>query len=68
MIKEVRNNYNSPVIASEAKQSHSVKTIRLLRRYTPRNDSFADLRLGYRFKSANTKFSKCRPVFVLRDE
>ena len=44
MINEVRNNYNSPVIASEAKQSHSVNTSRLLRRYTPRNDFLAELR------------------------
>ena len=44
MIKEVRDNYYSPVIASEAKQSHSVNNSRLLRRFAPRNDFLAELR------------------------
>jgi len=47
MITEVRNNYNSPVIASEAKQSHPVNISRLLRLRQladPRNDFLADLR------------------------
>jgi len=44
MISRVRNNYNSLVIASEAKQSHPANINRLLRRSAPRNDFLADLR------------------------
>jgi len=43
MIMDVTKNYIYPVIASEAKQSHSVSVGRLLRRYAPRNDFLADL-------------------------
>ncbi len=46
----VRNNLYCTVIASEAKfntrrvQSHPSTNIRLLRRYTPRNDTLAEVR------------------------
>jgi hypothetical protein len=45
MIMEVINNHCCPVIASEAKQSHSVNNSRLLRHCAPRNDMLAEVRV-----------------------
>jgi hypothetical protein len=42
--EQVRNNCDSTVIASKAKQSNSLNNSRLLRRYASRNDIFVDLR------------------------